>query len=89
MHVRQLNHPMLDERRANHHCHAVGCKAKVPPEMLMCLYHWTMVPKKLQRAVWKTYRRGQCDDMRPSRAWFVAAEAAIEHVRQKEASISS
>ena len=36
-----------------------------------------MVPRKIQRAVWAAYRPGQCDDMRPSAEWFVAADAAI------------
>lgn len=68
----------------SHHCHARRCEARVPPEMLMCRYHWLMVPKKLQRAVWKHYRVGQCDDKNPSEAWFKAADAAIGHVFSKE-----
>lgn len=51
----------------------------------MCLKHWRMVPKDLQRAVWRHYRRGQCDDKRPSQEWFAAADAAIQAVASKEA----
>lgn len=71
-------------RRDAHHCHALGCKTKVPPEMLMCKKHWFMVPKALRDEVWRTYRPGQCEDMRPSRAWLRAANAAIKAVAMKE-----
>jgi hypothetical protein len=68
----------------DHHCHAEGCKAPCPPERLMCLKHWRLVPKNLQRAVWASYRPGQCDDKQPSRLWFKAADAAIAAVAAKE-----
>jgi hypothetical protein len=67
-----------------HHCHARGCTTPVKPEMLMCLRHWRMVPRKLQKAVWDTYRPGQCDDKRPSREWHDAADAAIKYVAALE-----
>jgi hypothetical protein len=68
-----------------HHCHALDCNVPTKPELLMCLRHWRMVPRDLQRAVWAAYRRGQCDDKQPSRAWFYAANAAIDAVAQTEA----
>lgn len=67
-----------------HVCHARGCTVPVKPEMLMCLKHWRRVPKVVQRAVWANYRRGQCDDKRPSREWMTAADAAIGSVARKE-----
>jgi hypothetical protein len=67
-----------------HHCHARGCRVPTEPEMLMCLRHWRMVPRDLQRRVWATYRHGQCDDKRPSQAWHEAADAAIAAVAAKE-----
>lgn len=67
-----------------HHCHARRCEARCPPEYLMCFRHWKMVPAELQAAVWKHYRAGQCDDMRPSAAWHEAATAAIAAVYVKE-----
>lgn len=63
-----------------HTCHARGCSVPVPPERLMCLDHWRRVPRAVQRAVWRAYRPGQCDDKRPSAEWFVAADAAIGYV---------
>lgn len=59
----------------------------VKPEMLMCLRHWRMVPRAIQRQVWATYRPGQCDDKNPSEAWHAAADAAIAAVAAKEASL--
>ena len=50
----------------------------------MCLRHWRMVPKVIQRAVWNHYRPGQCDDKRPSPAWHEAADAAIGYVARLE-----
>jgi len=67
-----------------HHCHARNCTTAVPPEKLMCLRHWRMVPKAIQREVWKHYRPGQCDDKKPSEAWHRAADAAIAAVHDKE-----
>lgn len=67
-----------------HTCHAIGCERNVPPKLLMCRAHWRKVPAALQRAVWATYRRGQEDDKRPSRAYIEAANAAIASVAREE-----
>lgn len=64
----------------SHTCHARGCKRAVPPELLMCRAHWFQVPHAIQRAVYDTYREGQCDDKRPSAAWHESASAAIGYV---------
>lgn len=68
----------------DHHCHARFCGRSCKPEWLMCPRHWRMVPRPLQQAVWAAYRPGQCDDKKPSEAWFQAAEAAIAAVFEKE-----
>lgn len=79
------HYPGTNHRPRNeHHCHARGCLVPTKPEMLMCLRHWRMVPRNLQRAVWATYRRGQCDDKQPSSEWHDAADAAIAAVAAKE-----
>jgi hypothetical protein len=67
-----------------HHCHARSCQTYCKPECLMCLKHWRMVPKDIQRWVWDEYRPGQCDDKSPSEAWHAAADAAIKAVWDKE-----
>jgi hypothetical protein len=43
-----------------------------------------MVPKAQQEAVLRHYRRGQCQDMRPSPEWFAAAKMAVALVAQQE-----
>lgn len=67
-----------------HHCHATGCRVAVRPQLLMCIRHWRLVPPDLQRAVWRHYRPGQCDDKRPSPDWLSAARAAIDAVAALE-----
>lgn len=67
-----------------HHCHAIGCEIAVPPERLMCKSHWFMVPAYVRSQVWSSYRAGQCDDMRPSGSWMIAATRAIVAVAVRE-----
>lgn len=67
-----------------HRCHAEGCEAAVAPKLLMCLRHWRMVPRALQRAVWAAYRPGQETDKSPSREYLAAARAAIAAVAAAE-----
>lgn len=50
----------------------------------MCRRHWFQVHKALQKAVWNSYRPGQCDDKSPSDAWHRAADAAIGYVAMLE-----
>lgn len=68
----------------SHTCHARGCKKYCRPEHLMCVRHWRKVPVRIQRAVYRHYRPGQCDDKRPSKDWHEAADAAIGAVALKE-----
>jgi uracil-DNA glycosylase family 4 len=50
----------------------------------MCKMHWIKVPPSIQRAVWKHYRPGQCDDKEVSVAWLEAADAAIGYIARLE-----
>ena len=68
----------------SHRCHAIGCEKEVPPAMLMCLRHWRMVPRPLQKEVWRTYRRGQEIDKNPSTAYLMAQKDAVAAVALKE-----
>lgn len=69
---------------SNHTCHALNCSVPVPPNRLMCLRHWRMVPRTYQAAVWATYRPGQEIDKLPSPEYLHAADAAIAAVAQRE-----
>lgn len=68
----------------SHTCHATGCGARVPPTMWGCRRHWFMVPRPIRDRIWATYREGQCDDKRPSRAYCEAARDAVVAVAAKE-----
>ena len=67
-----------------HTCHARGCKAAVPPRMLMCRRHWYMVPRELRARVWATYRPGQEISKTPSAAYLAAALEAVNAVARIE-----
>jgi hypothetical protein len=39
-------------------CPVDGCEARIAPRLLMCGFHWRLVPGWLRRRVWQTYRNG-------------------------------
>jgi hypothetical protein len=41
-------------------------------------------PPAMQRAVWATYRPGQCDDWKPSKEYCEAAKACVLKVADRE-----
>jgi len=68
-------------REIQHQCHARNCTAHCKPAWLMCSKHWRMVPKHLQREVWRHYVVGQCDlKPPPTEEWHKAADMAIKEV---------
>lgn len=68
----------------SHTCHANYCSEPVRPSLLMCPKHWRMVSPTTQARVLDNYRRGQCQDMRPSREWLNAAMTAVAEVAKAE-----
>lgn len=69
-----------------HKCHAYGCKRDVAPKYLMCRFHWNMVPKGIQDAVWQTYQPGQeLGEKQPTQVYLEAAELACVTVNRIEA----
>ena len=68
----------------SHTCHANLCVFHCRPEHLMCPKHWAMVPEAVKADVYRHYRRGQCNDMRPSPEWIAAAKLAVALVAQAE-----
>jgi hypothetical protein len=67
-----------------HHCHATGCTHPVPPKLFMCRNHWYSLPKDMRDRIWKTYRRGQEIDKRPSAEYLEASRAAIKFIEERE-----
>ena len=68
----------------SHECHNPACRQPCAPKYLMCRKCWFKVPKVLRDAVWAAYRPGQEQrKVRPTRAWFEAARAAIRSVQEE------
>ena len=72
-----------------HLCHAKGCQIPVPPKLLMCLRHWRMVPKDIQRLIWHHYRPGQEIDKKPTAEYLQVMQMAIDAVAKREAELKS
>lgn len=68
----------------NHHCHAEGCSAPVPPRMFACLRHWRMVPGWLQKALWRAYRPGQENDKRVTFVYLMVQTRCRLAIAQRE-----
>lgn len=68
----------------SHTCHARECKTDVPPKMFMCKPHWAMVPKIMQKEVWRLYRPGQETDKRPTMEYITYVQTVILYVWEKE-----
>lgn len=70
-----------------HTCHAYKCNKEVPRKMFMCLKHWRMVPRNLQRLVWRHYQPGQENfEVQPTEEYFRVTKEAQRVVLSKEAS---
>ena len=50
----------------------------------MCRRHWFSLPKRLRDEIWRTYRRGQCDDWNITQAYSEAAKACVRFVAAKD-----
>lgn len=69
-----------------HHCHAQGCNRDVAPKFLMCRFHWGLVPKAMQDAVWQNYQPGQeLGEKQPTGTYLSAADLACKTVAEIEA----
>ena len=74
-----------DTSTTPHRCHAQECPTEVPPEMLMCPPHWSMVPAALRDSLKATVPSRQDVDDNPSAEYLAFAKAAIAEVAHKEA----
>jgi hypothetical protein len=57
-------------------CPVPGCATQHKRSLLMCGWHWKLVPKHLRDAVWRTYKQ----DGVFSEEYLEARDAAIESV---------
>jgi len=60
-----------------HQCPGPLCDAQVGPSMLMCPGCWRQVPKPIQAAVWRAWRRGVGAGTPAHRAAVRLAVAAV------------
>jgi len=65
---------------ADHHCHALGCRAPCPPAHLMCGPCWAKVPADLQREVYRTVGLRNATVDATWAAWWRAQARAVAHV---------
>ncbi len=74
--TQKVQHVLRAKQDRNHHCHWPGCPELVPPAWWGCRRHWYMLPTPIRDRIWKAYRPGQENDMRPSEEYInVALEA--------------
>ena len=58
------------------HCHWSAREKQVPPAAWGWTRHWFILPNEKRRKIWRTYRKGQEQDGRPSAAYVEAAREA-------------
>jgi hypothetical protein len=62
-------------------CAALTCQTLVPPRLLMCRRHWSLVPVLIRNRVWAHYQKGQEQGRTaPSAEYFAAVRDAIRAV---------
>lgn len=71
----KVRHVVAAKQSRNHRCHWPDCNKQVPPAMWGCKSHWFAIPKHLRDRIWKSYRPGQEEDLRPSEEYLEAARA--------------
>lgn len=69
----KVEHVLRARQSRSHTCHWPGCKKQVPPAMWGCRTHWGRLPPSLRLRVWKAYRSGQEEDMKPSAEYIQIA----------------
>ncbi len=67
----------------SHSCHIPPCRTACPPSYLFCRQHWAMVPRDLQRAVYRTVGlRGPSVDETWAPWWRAQAAATVFVLRK-------
>lgn len=66
-----------------HFCHWPDCDIPVPPKMWGCKKHWFMLPLRIRKLIWSTYRPGQETDKKPSKEYLEAAMMAQKYAQEE------
>jgi hypothetical protein len=72
----KVAHVKKAKQTRGHGCHWPGCTTSVPPALWGCRKHWYMLPIGIRTRIWRAYRSGQEDDMRPSADYMKVAHEA-------------
>lgn len=70
-----------------HLCAAEGCTKSIAAHLLMCIHHWKMVPRALQRQIRRTFRamlHSPAHDTSSMKDYRTAVRDAVAAVREKE-----
>lgn len=78
----KVTHVMRAGQTRAHRCHWPDCPVEVPPAMWGCRAHWYSLPKHFRDAIWATYRPGQENDGKPSRAYVIVAQQVRDWITQ-------
>jgi hypothetical protein len=62
----------------DHRCPVGDCKRRVPAHQLMCARHWRLVPRDIQRVVYRAWRRGRGAGTAAHQEAMAAAITAVE-----------
>lgn len=62
-----------------HRCPPDDCETQVADDLLMCRYHWRMVPSAMRQAIWRAWRGGAG---RGTAAHYEACAAAVIAVEE-------
>jgi hypothetical protein len=71
-------------KKLTHRCWATGCERQITLDRLMCLHHWSMLPKRLKDRIWQLYRPGQETIGEPSQTYLKAIEEARAFIAEAE-----
>lgn len=59
-------------------CPIRGCARQARSEQVMCFEHWALVPRVLQKLIWRLWREG-----RPAEGYREAVSNAVEQVNSR------
>lgn len=66
-------------------CAARYCESTVMNKgQLMCIRHWKMLPRPLQKDIYKWYRKGAEQECHPLTEYMALVNRAIKHVFELE-----
>lgn len=79
----KVQHVLRARQSRDHECHWPGCGRQVKPAVWGCREHWYRLPQALRNRIWRTYRAGQENDMRPSAGYTAVAREVHEWIASR------